>query len=130
MTQLENKQLQDMIKTTIQAQVVMALNSVPEAIDALVKAALSKPVDEKTGGIGGYGEKVPYLDYIVGEQIRFAAREAVRKVLSEHVSMIEDQDRISRQAEREACAQVAENQQGILSNWRLATADAIRSRKD
>lgn len=89
---MDNADIQQMIKTTIETQVVLALNSVPEAIEKLVKAALSKPVDEN-GRFDGYRGTMPYLDYLVGEEIRSAARGAVHKVIQEHVDSIEEEVR-------------------------------------
>ena len=65
-----------------------ALNAAPEAIEKLVKAALSKPVD-KDGKFDGWGDKMPYLDYLVGNEIRDAARMAVRTVVKEQTPTIE-----------------------------------------
>lgn len=81
-------QIETIVKTLIQTEVVKALNNAPDAIEKLVKAALSRPVDI-TGKVDGYGNKMPYLDYLVGNEIRAAAQDAVRKVIAEHASTIE-----------------------------------------
>lgn len=80
-------EIQEVIKRTIQTQVVQALNSVPEAIDKLVKAALSDQVG-RDGRPTSYGG-MPYLDYLVGEEIRRAARAAVCQVLEDKSTDIE-----------------------------------------
>lgn len=84
--------IEAMVKSMIEAQVVQALNSAPEAIEKLVKAALSRPVDS-LGKFDGYGSKMPYLDWLVGEEIRNAARAAVHKVIAESTDQIEAQVR-------------------------------------
>lgn len=75
--------IQDHVKTIIQTQVIQALNSAPEAIEKLVKAALSKEVDRDTGKDGYSAYRVPYLDWLVGDEIRTAATFAVREVIKE-----------------------------------------------
>lgn len=79
---------QSLIKTIIETQVIEALNTQPEAIEKLVKACLSEPVDS-VGKRDGYGQKYPYLDWMVGEEIRRAAREAICKVMADYAPRIE-----------------------------------------
>ena len=67
---------QTLIKGIIETQVIQALNSAPEAIEKLVKAALSKPVTD-TGDFKGYR----------------AARSATHKVIQEYAPRIEDEVR-------------------------------------
>lgn len=81
--------INELIKSIIETQIIQALNSAPDAIEKLVKAALSRPVD-RAGKFDGYGDKMPYLDYMVGEEIRRAAEAAVRKVVAESAGKIED----------------------------------------
>lgn len=78
------------IKALIETQIIQALNSAPEAIEKMVKAALSEPVDPRTGARDGYASnKVPYLEYMVGDEIRNAARSATVKVIKERMPDIE-----------------------------------------
>jgi hypothetical protein len=81
----------EIVKTIIQTQVLQALKNAPEAIDAMVKAALvDMQVDPATGRTDGYyGSKVPYLEYIVGSAIRDAAHKAVATVIAERQPAIE-----------------------------------------
>lgn len=79
--------VREMVRTIIQTQVVQALNDAPEAIEKLVKAALSEKVDQH-GKPSGYGN-IPYLDWMVGDEIRSAARRAVVTVLQEKAVDIE-----------------------------------------
>lgn len=76
------------VKAMIEVQVIQALNSAPEAIEKLVKAALSRPVD-RTGKFDGYGDKMPYLDWMVGEEIRSAAQRAICTIMQEFQPRIE-----------------------------------------
>lgn len=92
-------ELDMMVKTLIETQVIQALNSAPEAIDKLVKAALAKPVDrngneEGSRSYSGYsGNTMPYLEWMVGNEIRSAARVAAAKVIQERMPSIEDEVR-------------------------------------
>lgn len=72
------------IETTLKAEVVKALNNAPDAIEKLVTAAINHQVDKHSGSTqsGYYGDKVPYLDYLIGEEIRRAACDAVKEVFA------------------------------------------------
>lgn len=95
-----NPQLDTMVKTLIETQVIQALNSAPEAIEKMVKAALSEPVDPKNGSRDSYSSnRVPYLEYMVGDEIRSAARSAVSKIIKEQTANIEAEVRKGLSAE-------------------------------
>lgn len=95
-----NENIQAMVKTIIEAQIIQALNEAPEAIDKLVKAALSKEVDGVSGKADGYyGNRTPYLDYLIGDEIRSATRSAVAKVIKELAPNIEGEVRKALTAE-------------------------------
>lgn len=81
--------IETIVKTTIQTRIVAALTDTPETISKLVEAALNKPVDPNTGRHDGYASKVPYLDYLVGDLIRDAARAAAFAVLRDSQPQIE-----------------------------------------
>lgn len=88
------EQIDTLVKTIIQTQVIQALNSAPEAIEKLVAAALEKPVDKDTGKSDGYSStRIPYLDWMIGGEIRDAARDAVRQIIKEHTADVEAQVR-------------------------------------
>jgi hypothetical protein len=90
---MDEQAIRALVKTTIEAQIVKALNEGPELIEKLVKAALAKEVDPHSGKTDGYGNRIPYIDYLVGHEIRFAAQAAVRKVVAEKADAIEAQVR-------------------------------------
>lgn len=80
----------DVVKAAIQTQIIAAFNQAPELVEKLVKAALAKPVDSISGSEQGYhGSRVPYIDYLVGDEIRTATRKAVQTVVAEHAATIE-----------------------------------------
>jgi hypothetical protein len=81
--------INETVKNLIQIEVVKGLNSAPEALEKLVKAALSSPVDPHNGSTTGYGNRVPYLDYLVGSEIRDAARRALQQVMKERAEEVE-----------------------------------------
>lgn len=92
--------IKEHVKTLIEIEIVKALNNAPDAIEKLVSAALSKEVDESTGRTeNAWGKRVPYLDFLVGDEIRTATRSAVHKVVAEMNSAIEDQVRAKLSAE-------------------------------
>lgn len=97
---MAGEQIDTMIKTLIETQVIQALNSAPEAIEKMVKAAMAEPVDPRTGDQGGYSShRVPYLEYMVGNEIRSAARTAAHKVIQEMMPSIEAEVRKGLSAE-------------------------------
>jgi hypothetical protein len=79
------------IETTLKAEIVKALSAAPEAIEALVKAALEHPVTSYGGKPDSYSRgTMPYLDWLVGEQIRNAARAAVQDVVKANEAAIHE----------------------------------------
>lgn len=110
--------INEMIKGIIEAQVIQALNSAPEAIEKLVKAALSRPFDA-SGKYDGYGNKMPYLDYMVGEEIRRAATDAVRKVVADSADKIEAEVRKGLNSESIVASMTKSFTQAASENWRI-----------
>jgi len=81
-----------LVKTLISTEIIKALNNAPDAVEKMVMAALQKPVGSD-GKWDSYGSKMPYLDYLVGNEIRSAACDAVRTVLAERAPLIAEQVR-------------------------------------
>ena len=120
--------INEMVKGLIQTQVIQALNSAPEAIEKLVKAALSRPVDQ-SGKFDGYGNKMPYLDWLVGEEIRSAARNAVHTVLAERASEIEQVVRDALSAEDTAKAVTKAVVGAAEREWSIKVSFAAEDRR-
>jgi hypothetical protein len=108
------------VKAVIQAHVIQAFNSMPETVEKLVKAALERPV-EQNGKFASYTHNgtMPYLDWLVGEEIRQAASAAVRKVIQESLPQIEAKVREGLSAESVVAA-VTNSLIGVAKeNWRI-----------
>lgn len=86
-----NDEIQALVQATIQSKVIQAFNDAPEAIDLLVKAALSKEVDQY-GAKPDYNSriKMPYLEWLVGETIRRVARDAVQEAVKAREATIKE----------------------------------------
>lgn len=110
-------EIEAMVKANIQAQIVLALKSTPEAIDELVKAALSKPIDV---GTGYATKKVPYLDHIVGETIRDAAYQAIREEMKERAESMKAAIRQALTADRVVDAAMEKIIGAMADNWNIA----------
>jgi hypothetical protein len=82
--------VKNIIETTLKVEIVKAFNSVPEAIEKLVEAALGQEVGEEGGPSKYGGTKMPFLDWLVGDQIRRAAALAVREVVKEREGEIRE----------------------------------------
>lgn len=108
----------EIVKALIEAQVIQALNSAPDAIEKLVKAALSRPVDS-SGKFDGYGNKMPYLDYMVGEEIRSAARNAIRTIMLEFQPRIEAEVRKGLTSETVVAAVTKSFVDAAAQDWRI-----------
>ncbi len=89
---MSDSNIDALVKTLISTEIIKALNNAPDAVEKMVMAALQKPVS-KDGKSDGYGDKMPYLDYLVGNEIRSAACNAVRTVLIERAPLITEQVR-------------------------------------
>ena len=77
--------ISEVVKAAIQTQILAAFNQGPDLIEKLVEAALKEPVREGHG----YNTK-PYLDHLVGNCVRDAARSAVTEIFSEHKDAIRE----------------------------------------
>jgi len=108
------------IKTLIETQIIQALSNAPlEAMEKLVKAALSKPVDD-SGNFNGYSNhKIPYIDYMVGQEIRAAAQEAARKVIRERMPEIESHVRAGLSSESIVAAVTNALVGAASEDWRI-----------
>lgn len=85
--------IEEILKATIQTKVIEAFNTTPEMIDKLVQAALSKEVDASGNCPSRYlseREKMPYMDWLVGEEIRRAVTAIVRAHIEEHASAFKE----------------------------------------
>jgi len=78
------------IETTLKAEIVKALNNAPDAIEKLITAAIAAEVGERSGSLKPdyHEEKVPYLDYLIGEEVRRATRDAVHEVFASRAEEI------------------------------------------
>lgn len=75
--------IEAILRQQLQTRIIEVLQGTPEMIEAMVKAALSKPVDPHSGRPDGYGTRIPYLEYLTGEVIREAARKSVMSQIEE-----------------------------------------------
>lgn len=101
---MANDDTNALIRGIIETQVIQALNNAPEAIEKLIKAALSKPTDaqgneEGSRNFSSYGGTMPYLDWMVGQEVRSAARLATQAVIKEMMPNIEAEVRKGLSAE-------------------------------
>lgn len=110
-----------MVKTIIQTQVLQALRNAPEAVEAMVQAALSKPVDEHSGSANdrSYGRKVPYLEWIVGDAIRNAATQAVIETVQGMKPQIAEMVRAKLQGEDIVAAFARAITKTVDDDWRI-----------
>ncbi len=81
-------EMKDLVQTAIQVKIVQAFNDAPEAIDMLVKAALSKEVNEYGSQPEYRDKKFTYLEYLVGDIIRRVAKESVTEAVKKRESEI------------------------------------------
>jgi hypothetical protein len=83
--------IEALLKATIQTKVIEAFNSTPEMVEKLVAAALSKEVNEHGQKPGGYGDKkMPYMEWLVGDEIRKAVCKCVHEYVQSHEEEIKE----------------------------------------
>lgn len=109
-------EIDKLVKAALEAKIIEAFKTTPEAIDALVEACLKQPVNEY-GGKPDYNSSMPYLTYLARDTIQSVAREAVR----EHVSSIKDEikDSIKRKLSSDAVVDAFTNAvlSGTSDEW-------------
>lgn len=83
-------EIDKLVKAALEAKIIEAFKTAPEAIDALVSACLEQSVNEY-GGKPDYHsrETMPYLTFLARDVIRDVAKTAVR----EHIDSIRDRIR-------------------------------------
>lgn len=113
-----DQNVSELVKAIIQTQVIQALNNAPDAVEKLVKSALEKPVDAK-GVSGSYGSTMPYLDFIVGEEIRHAAESAVRKIIQDKAHLIEESVRAGLTTDTVVAAVTKSFVDAAKEDWRI-----------
>ena len=79
-------EIDKLVKAALEAKIIEAFKTAPEAIDALVSACLNQSVDQYGGKPSYASETMPYLTYLARDTIRDVAREAVR----EHIGSIRE----------------------------------------
>lgn len=90
MTDMTKDSVKAIVQTQLEALILQAFNSAPDAIDKLIKAALTDHKVDRNGNESRYGSgDFTYLEYLVGDTIRRAARGAVEKVVKERQPEIE-----------------------------------------
>lgn len=89
---MDKREIEELVKTSIQTKIIQAFKETPEAIDMLVKSALNKEVDENGCSPNALysRKKMPYLEFLVGQMIRDIARVEVEKIINDRRSEIAD----------------------------------------
>lgn len=89
-----------LVSASIQARIIQAFHEAPEAIDKLVEAALGQEVNEHGHKPDSWSHnKMPYLEWLVGNTIRNIARAAVIGAVEERKADIETAVRKAVQSE-------------------------------
>ncbi len=131
---MAEQNIQEIVKGIIQTQIVQALNDAPEVIEKLVKASLSKPVD-KNGRVEGethyspYGGTMPYLDWMVGQEIRCAATNAVHRLMQEYAPKIEEEVRKGLNSDTVVAAVTKSFVTAAEQDWRINVKFEVEDKK-
>ena len=119
---MNDQNIEELIKATIQTKVIEAFNTVPEAIDKLVESALRKDVDKWGSKPSGYGrDTMPFMEWLVGEEIRKAVQECVNEYIAEHKDSVKEKVRQSI-AKADFGKSLSESVADVMSqsyNWRI-----------
>ena len=127
---MDKDQVSETVKAMIQTQIVAAFNDAPDVIEKLVKAALSKSVDSLNGSESGYyGNRVPYIDYLVGDAIRSAARGAVNKIVNDALPLIEAEIRKGLSAEDMVKAMLQAFVGTASQEWKIDVKSRLRNNR-
>lgn len=88
---MSNTDIEALIKTTIQTKVIEAFNQAPEMVEKMIEAAFSKEVNQHGGKPDAWAsDKMPWLEWLVGEQIRRAAQDVMKEYIQSNKHLIED----------------------------------------
>lgn len=81
------------IEASLKAEIIKAFNNAPEAIDKMLSAILNKECYEngsfEKGSYTPYdAKKLPYIDWLVGQEVRRVAELAVREIVADNKDKI------------------------------------------
>jgi len=76
-------EIHNLTKTLIQTKILEAFKEQPEYIDSLVQAALQQEVNQYGGKPDFRDKTMPFLTYLVRDQIHRLARESIQEVVAE-----------------------------------------------
>lgn len=89
MSNKEAKEVGEIIRSIMEVKILEALNSAPELIEKLALAAIHEEVNER-GETNRYDSKIPYLTYLMKEEVRHAAKDALRQILKEKLPELKE----------------------------------------
>lgn len=112
--------IDQLVKTSLEAEIIKAFKEAPEAIDALVSACLRMEVDEY-GGKADYNsrERMPYLTWLARDTVRNIARDAVKQHLAEIAPRIQEQVKAALATEAIVDAFTREIIKATADEWRI-----------
>jgi hypothetical protein len=112
--------IDQLVKTSLEAEIIKAFKEAPEAIDALVSACLQGEVDEY-GGKANYNsrERMPYLTWLARDTVRTIARDAVKQHLAEITPRIQEQVKAALATEAIVDAFTREIIKATADEWRI-----------
>jgi hypothetical protein len=112
--------IDQLVKTSLEAEIIKAFKEAPEAIDALVSACLQGEVDEY-GGKANYNsrERMPYLTWLARDTVRNIARDAVKQHLAEITPRIQEQVKAALATEAIVDAFTREIIKATADEWRI-----------
>ena len=83
-------QISDIVKASLQANILEGLKKTPEYIDELVQACLNQDVNQYGGKPEYRDRSIPYLEYLARNAIQNEARSIVLKWVEDNKSNIEN----------------------------------------
>ena len=90
--------IRSLIEASLKKKVLEAFNEGPELINKMMAAAIIDYEVDSYGVKPKYGKGMPFIDYVIGEQIRHAMRQATREVIADQMEVLKAQisDRLTR----------------------------------
>lgn len=83
-----NINTEEIVKAAIKTQIVATFTEAPDLIEKMVESALRKPVNEHGQPPTYSNQGMPFLDFLVGQTIRNAARQVVEEYVEENKDVI------------------------------------------
>lgn len=111
--------IRPLVEAALKKKILEAFNEGPELIDKMIAVAIVDYKVDDSGFKPKHGNGMPFIDFVIGQQIRQATRDATREVIADQIDALKAQI-AKRLTDREfADAAVSAMLDKLSDDWRV-----------